>query len=287
MRTRTADASWSSARPPRFRRNPLVRDVAFDPGRATAPRMTAPHMLPSTSLTASAPAMLKISWLNATPHTIAVYASPSPSPAPKQHSLACGRHPLPAPVFHRLDHASFAWRTIEPFQGQPDPIPSRSARLDSGAGCGHSRRDFRSSTFEGGSRLPSEIRPPPLKSQGIPTTQYASGQTLRSPEVLVSPFSRGKYCPAFCLGLAEILQNVRVQPQVDGLLRASGFRPSPANHLVAVVKVRPLEPFPGQVRRVVGINPFARGAWPLRLHSALSFAASSDRARRAGRRRSD
>src|SRR5208282_1041976 len=44
--------------------------------------------------------------------------------------------------------------------------------------------------------------------------------------------------------LAEILQYVRVQPQVDGLLRAGGFRPPPANHLVAVVKVRPLEPFP-------------------------------------------
>ena len=24
--------------------------------------------------------------------------------------------PLPAPIFHRLDHASFAWRTFEPFQ---------------------------------------------------------------------------------------------------------------------------------------------------------------------------
>ncbi len=56
MRTRTADGLWSGMRPPRFRRDPFVRDVAFDPGRATAPRMTAPHMLPSTLITGSAPA---------------------------------------------------------------------------------------------------------------------------------------------------------------------------------------------------------------------------------------
>ena len=40
-------ASWSGVRPPRFRRDPFVRDVAFDPGRATAPRIAAPHMSPS------------------------------------------------------------------------------------------------------------------------------------------------------------------------------------------------------------------------------------------------
>jgi len=128
MRTRTANGLWSSVRPPRFRRDPFVRDVAFDPGRATAPRITAPHMLPSTSITASAPAMLKISWLNPTPHTIAVYASPSPSPATTQHSLAGGRYPLPAPVFHRQHRASFVWRTIERFQALAAPFPGdRSA----------------------------------------------------------------------------------------------------------------------------------------------------------------
>ena len=90
--------------------------------------MTAPHMLPSTSITASAPAMLKISWLNPTPHTIAVYASPSPSPATTQHSLAGGRYPLPAPVFHRQDRASLAWRTIDPFLPfKFDPTMGRNA----------------------------------------------------------------------------------------------------------------------------------------------------------------
>ena len=51
-----ATATAGQTRSPRFQRDPFVRDVASDPGRATAPRMTAPHMLPSTPLTVSAPA---------------------------------------------------------------------------------------------------------------------------------------------------------------------------------------------------------------------------------------
>src|SRR5262249_28470972 len=35
-------------RPPRFRCDPFARDVALDPGRASAPRMAVPHMLPSS-----------------------------------------------------------------------------------------------------------------------------------------------------------------------------------------------------------------------------------------------
>ena len=34
-------------RPPSFRCDPFARDVALDPGRATAPRLAVPHMLPS------------------------------------------------------------------------------------------------------------------------------------------------------------------------------------------------------------------------------------------------
>ena len=51
-----ATATAGQTRSPRFQRDPFVRDVASDPGRATAPCMTAPHMLPSTPLTVSAPA---------------------------------------------------------------------------------------------------------------------------------------------------------------------------------------------------------------------------------------
>ena len=75
---------------PRFRRDPFVRDVAIDPGRASAPRVTVPHMLPSTEPTVSAPTMLCLSWLIPTPHTTAVYASRPPSPTAAQHSLPGG-----------------------------------------------------------------------------------------------------------------------------------------------------------------------------------------------------
>ena len=40
----------------RFRRDPFVRDVVSDPGRASAPCIAVPHMLPSTLLTVSASA---------------------------------------------------------------------------------------------------------------------------------------------------------------------------------------------------------------------------------------
>jgi hypothetical protein len=50
-------------------------------------------------------------WLNPTPQTITVYASPWSSPSTTQHSLPGGRYPFTGPDFHRLDRASFAWRT--------------------------------------------------------------------------------------------------------------------------------------------------------------------------------
>src|SRR6266700_3833320 len=103
-----------NVRPPRFRRLPFVRDVFFDHGRASVPRIAGPHMLPSTLLTGSASAVLWLSRLNSTPHTIAVYASHPPSPATTQHSLPGARYGLPGPVSHRQEHASFAWRTSNP-----------------------------------------------------------------------------------------------------------------------------------------------------------------------------
>src|SRR3982074_1624435 len=94
-----------NVRPPRFRRLPFVRDVFFDHGRASVPRIAGPHMLPSTLLTGSASAVLWLSRLNSTPHTIAVYASHPPSPATTQHSLPGARYGLPGPVSHRQDNA--------------------------------------------------------------------------------------------------------------------------------------------------------------------------------------
>src|SRR5262244_2774420 len=55
--------------------------------------------------------MSDLSWLNPTPHAIAVYASRPLSPLTTQHSLPSGRYSLLGPDFHRLDRTSFAWRT--------------------------------------------------------------------------------------------------------------------------------------------------------------------------------
>src|SRR6202022_679826 len=46
--------------------------------------------------------MSDLSWLNPTPHAIAVYASQPLSPVATQHSLPSGRYALPGPDLHRL-----------------------------------------------------------------------------------------------------------------------------------------------------------------------------------------
>jgi hypothetical protein len=103
MRTRSAHGLWSDAGYPSFRRDPFARDVAFDPGGTTMPRVTALHMLRSTMKKVSAPANSSISWLNPTPHATAVYASCSASPPP--HATLASRRlatALPGPDLHRL-----------------------------------------------------------------------------------------------------------------------------------------------------------------------------------------
>src|SRR6516162_8821714 len=50
--------------------------------------------------------MSDLSWLNPTPHAIAVYASQPLSPVATQHSLPSGCYPLLGPDFHRLDRTS-------------------------------------------------------------------------------------------------------------------------------------------------------------------------------------
>ncbi len=86
MRTGVTRHSRPDVRPPRFRRDPFVRDGVFDHGRASAPRVAVPHMLPSTSLTVSASADFCFSRLNSPPHTIAVYASRPPSPTDSRNT---------------------------------------------------------------------------------------------------------------------------------------------------------------------------------------------------------
>src|ERR1700757_4561942 len=93
MRTSRLCSLWPDMRPLRFRRVPFGRDVAFDPGGATASRTAMPHMLPSAVPSVSASAMLPLSWLNPPPHPITVYASHPPSPTTAQHSLPGGALP--------------------------------------------------------------------------------------------------------------------------------------------------------------------------------------------------
>src|SRR6186997_86153 len=50
--------------------------------------------------------MSDLSWLNPTPHAIAVYASRPLSPGATQHSLPNGRYSLLGPDLHRLDRTS-------------------------------------------------------------------------------------------------------------------------------------------------------------------------------------
>jgi hypothetical protein len=49
-----------------------------------------------------------LSWLNPTPHAIAVYASHPLSPVATQHSLPSGRYSLLGLDLHRLDRTSFS-----------------------------------------------------------------------------------------------------------------------------------------------------------------------------------
>ena len=93
MRTSRLCSLWPDMRPLRFRRVPFGRDVAFDPGGATASRIAMPHMLPSTVPSVSASAKFFLSWLNPPPHPITVYASHPPSPTTAQHSLPGGALP--------------------------------------------------------------------------------------------------------------------------------------------------------------------------------------------------
>ena len=93
MRASRLCSLWPDMRPLRFRRVPFGRDVAFDPGGATASRIAMPHMLPSTVPSVSASAKLLLSWLNPPPHPITVYASHPPSPTTAQHSLPGGALP--------------------------------------------------------------------------------------------------------------------------------------------------------------------------------------------------
>src|SRR5689334_9285210 len=114
MRTSRLCSLWPDMRPLRFRHVPFGRDLAFDPGGATASRTAMPHMLPSTVPSVSASTKLLLSWLNPPPHPITVYASHPPSPTTAQHSLPGGALP---PYRNR----SFTGRIASASPDAPEP----------------------------------------------------------------------------------------------------------------------------------------------------------------------
>jgi hypothetical protein len=118
MRTSRLCSLWPDMRPLRFRRVPFGRDVAFDPGGATASRIAMPHMLPSTVPSVSASAKLLLSWLNPPPHPITVYASHPPSPTTAQHSL-------PGSALPPYRGRSFTGRIASASPDAPEPSAQR------------------------------------------------------------------------------------------------------------------------------------------------------------------
>src|SRR2546425_7667394 len=88
--------------------------------------------------------MSDLSWLNPTPHTIAVYASRPLSPATTQHSLPSGRCPLLGPDFHRLDRTSL--RLAHSFDHLVGAQEERCGQVDAGCLSGleiHDHRELR------------------------------------------------------------------------------------------------------------------------------------------------
>ena len=86
----TALAIAGETRSPRFRRDPFARDVFSDPGRANDASHNGIAHVAFDPFHGLRPCGKPISWLNSTPHAIAVYASQASSPALMQHSLPGG-----------------------------------------------------------------------------------------------------------------------------------------------------------------------------------------------------
>jgi len=111
-----------------------------------------------------------------------VYASPRSSPSATQHLLPGGRYPLPGPVFHRLDRASFAWRTRNVFAHSPEVV-----------------------SFD-----TPEIREQCLKIKALESYRLVSGLGItglpKTPSVSRSQFMASYLCIYFALSKYEVSQ---------------------------------------------------------------------------------
>src|SRR5229473_7358815 len=94
--------------------------------------------------------MYDLSWLNPTPHAIAVYASQPLSPVATQHSLPSRSYPLLGPDLHRLDRTSLRLahpkchlvRDIPDSTGHGRPVGTPSLASDHHATAGSGGADL-------------------------------------------------------------------------------------------------------------------------------------------------
>ena len=93
---------WPDAGPPNFRRDPFARDVVFDPGRATVPRITALLMLRSTMETASAPATSPFRGSIHTPRNRCVRFVAAVTAGSRNTRFQAARYALPGLDLHQL-----------------------------------------------------------------------------------------------------------------------------------------------------------------------------------------
>ena len=110
-RTNQLDTDGQTRDLPASRCDPFARDVALDPGRASAPRNDGAAHVAFERMKTLGPCDINLSRLNPTPHAIAVYASQPLSPVTTQHSLPSGRYSLLRPDFTRWIAPACGWRT--------------------------------------------------------------------------------------------------------------------------------------------------------------------------------
>src|SRR5258707_12931694 len=110
MRAEVAAPPRSNVGSPRFRRDPFVRDVAIDPGRASAPRGAA-HVAFDRTNSLGPYNVVPFVAHSHTPHDCCVRFA---SAVTDGRATLTARRPataFPGPDFHRLDRASLTWRT--------------------------------------------------------------------------------------------------------------------------------------------------------------------------------
>src|SRR5580692_733853 len=202
MRTSRLCSLWPDMRPLRFRRVPFGRDVAFDPGGATASRIAMPHMLPSTVPSVSASAKLLLSWLNPPPHPITVYASHPPSPTTAQHSLPGGALP---PYRGR----SFTGRiaSASPDAPEPEDAMGRATRKSGNFVAASNRWSCRDAPAE---------RPRPSPGQALSRSLVALDQN--STIIAVVELSQSSWLVAGMLPGIERQPRKKLEPSAERLL---------------------------------------------------------------------